>query len=171
MKTALLFSSMLLLFFISCSKGKQETPPSTNPVISIPSAILTDPVNCPPTLYQSNTNAFQLSYAQMKLIKGMSGQMTNITPNISANSTIHVYLRGTNGKYYHLPATTVANIAYNYSLTSAFPQCSFSIKRGAGAEEIFETIILVGAKTSYLSSLSPQLDFSDYGKVKLKLGF
>lgn len=175
MKIALLFGSALLLLCLSCSKSKQEEPPpATTPPANPPPTgltMLTDPVNCPPTLYQSNANAFQLSYARMKLIKGMSGQMTNITPNIIANNSVHVYMKSTDGRYYHLPATTVANILYNYSLTSAFPQCSFNIKRGTGVEEIFESIIVVGAKTSYLSSLNPQLDFSDYSKVKLKLGF
>lgn len=170
MKIALLFSSALLFVCLSCSKNKQEDPPPTTPP-GTGATMLTDPVNCPPTLYQSNTNAFQLSYARMKLVKGMSGQMTNITPNIVSNNTVHVYMKGTNGKYYHLPTTTIANIAYNYSLTSAFQQCSFSIKRGTGADEVFDAIIVVGANTSYLSSLNPQLDFSDYGKVKLKLGF
>jgi hypothetical protein len=176
MKPNLCLAGMLLLFAISCTKSNDEpvaqTPTTPVTVVTTSTAaILTDPVNCPPSLYQANANAFQLSYARMKLIKGMSGQLTNITPSILANNTIHVYLRGSDGKYYHLPATTIANVAYNYTLTSAFPQSSISIKRGAGPEETFETVIVLGANSSYLSAISPQLNFADYGAVKMKLGF
>lgn len=180
MKTPLCYLSVALLFLSSCSKTVEapavvvQPRTDTIPIAIAPApapVLLTDPVNCPPSLYQSNTNAFQFTYARMKLLKGMSGQLTAITPNIIANYNIHIYMRGTSGKYYHLPATTVANVSYNYTLTSAFPQSSFNIKRGAGPEEIFDAIILVGAKASYLSTLNPQLNFADYGTVKMKLGF
>ncbi len=175
MKANLCLAGMLLLCAISCTKSKIEPVSEKATTSSVPTAttaaILTDPVNCPVTLYQSNANAFQLNYTRMKLIRGMSGQLKNISPTVLESNTIHVYLRSASGKYYHLPATTDANVSYNYSLTSSSPQSSITISRGAGPEEIFETIIVVGTKTSYLSCLTPQLNFADYGTVKMKLGF
>jgi hypothetical protein len=175
MKPLTWFIGVSMLFLFSCTKSK-EAPPlptlsQTSATVATPATTLVDPVNCPPTLIQSNANAFQINYARMKLVKSMSGQMKGITPDIIANYAIHVYLRGSNGKYYHLPATTVANVSYNFTLTSAFPQSSISIRRGAGPEEIFESVIVLGAKASHLVTFNPQLNFADYGAVKTKLGF
>lgn len=191
MKKLICLLGLGAVLFVSCSKKSEgEDPTTTNPSTSTPttttpttttpttggtttptSALLVDPVNCPPTLYQSNTNAFQYNYARMKLIKGMSGVLTNLAPAQAANNMIHVYLKGTNGSYYHLPGNSAANIAYNYNVKAAFPSSTVSVTRGTGAEEIVDGIIVVGVNPQYAATFYPPINFNSYETVKNKLGF
>jgi hypothetical protein len=134
-------------------------------------SLLVDPVNCPPTLVQNNTNAFQYNYAKMKIIKGMSGVLSNLTPTQAANNMIHVYLKGTNGQYYHLPGNSAANIPYDYTVKAVFPSSTFAVSRGTGAEEIVDGVIVVGVNPQYASTFYPPINFTSYETVKNKLGF
>jgi hypothetical protein len=160
--------SFLLL---SCSKSVEKPENPAIVTASSTSVLLVDPVACPPSNYQNNSKAFQYNYARTKIIKSMNGQLPNATPDVVSSNIWHVYLRADNGKYYHLPGFSPARIAYSYSVKSASPQSSITISRGAGVEETFETIIVIGVKASYIASLNTPINFDDYASVKNKLGF
>ena len=167
----LLGLSMVLLF--SCTKSVETEPTLLNnssTATPTTAAILTDPDNVPPSNYQSNSNAFQYNYARVKIIKGMTGQLNRTTTDAVAKNLWHTYLRAQDGKYYHIPGNSSNNISYNYFVKTA-SSSTLSITRGAGPEEIFETVIVIGVNPDYASSFRPAINFDDYATVKNKLGF
>ncbi|RYX81257.1 hypothetical protein EON73_04935 [bacterium] len=173
MTKLLSLTGLSMVLFFSCTK-KVETEPTVLNNSSTPTAttaaILTDPVNVPPSNYQSNSNAFQYNYARVKIIKGMTGQLTRTTVDAAAKNQWHLYLRAQNGKYYHMPGNSSNNISYDYFLKTA-TSSTINITRGAGPEEIFETVIVLGVNPNYASAFSPAINFDDYAMVKNKLGF
>ncbi len=154
--------------FISCKK-ESVVPPATETVEVVNATVITDPSNYPPSVSNVKTNVTQLNYGSIKVAKSMNLLLRSITPDIMANSSIHIYLK-LGGNYYHLPNKTPNGISYNYSLKSAYPFCNLTVTRSAGVAEIFEDVIIVVANNSYLLTMTPTLNFSNYGNVKLKLG-
>ena len=165
----LLFLSILFSAFTSCKKESVDTPTEDVPIIENNAVAVTDPVNYPPSVSIAKTNVTQLNYGRIKVAKSMNLQLSNITPDIMANSSIHIYLK-LGGNYYHLPNSTPTGIAYNYSLKAAYPYCNLTVTRSVGLPEVFEDVIIVVAKNSYLLTMTPSLNFGNYGTVKLRLG-
>lgn len=143
-----------------------------NPETSVlnPATPVIDPVNYPPAVTQTLPNAIQLNYGTVTAAKSMTLTLSGITPAILSNHSVHIYLKS-GGKYLHLPGKTDANVIYNYTLKSAAPYCSVTITRAPGTNETFDDIIMVAANFNYLSTLNPPLNFTDYGTVKIRLGF
>jgi hypothetical protein len=165
----LLLLSILFSAFVSCKKETIDTPVEEVPIRVTNAVAVTDTVNYPPSVSNVKTNATQLNYGKIKVVKSMNLLLNSIAPDIMANSSIHIYLK-LGGNYYHLPNSTPAGIAYNYTLRAAFPYCNVTVTRSAGAAEVFEDVIIVAAKNSYLLTMTPTLNFTNYSNVKLKLG-
>ncbi len=164
-----LLSVVLLTSLISCSKEAPEEPANETTVPVTIAAVITDPVNYPPSVSKVLTNAIQLNYGAVKVAKSMNLLLSNITPEIMGTYTVHIYLKA-GGKYYHLPGTTALGTSYNYSLKAAFPFCNLTITRAPGTGEVFDDVIIVLAKNAVLLSMTPSLNFTDYNTVKSRLG-
>jgi len=161
---------VLILSLISCKKEGPELA-STEVTQTVTAAtVITDPVNYPPGVSSVKTNAIQLNYGVLKVSKSMTLTLNNISPDVMANYSVHIYLKSA-GKYIHMPASTASGIAYNYSLKASYPYCSATITRPVGTAEQFEDVIVVAAKNSYLLSMNPTINFTDYNVVKLRLDF
>lgn len=162
-----------MLFLVACTKSN-ATLDSTTPAgasTTNSESILVNPTNCPPSLFQSNANAFHYNFSKMQLSAGMTGMLSSTSPSVSAVSVFHVYLKTADGKYCHLPSYSPGNIPYSYSVKASFPYSTLTITRPNGNSETFESIIVIGVNGSYLSGLTKPINFDDYGTAKTKLGF
>jgi len=163
-----LLSFILIGSLVSCKKETPEATENAGPQI-IAATVVLDPVNYAPGVTKVLTNAIQLNYGAIKVGKSMNLALASITPDIMANYSVHIYLKS-GGKYYHLPALSPMGISYTYTLKAAFPFCNTTVTRPPGVPEMFDDVIVVAAKNSYLLAMTPSLNFSDYNAVKIKLG-
>lgn len=170
MKKLLLFyvGLSVCLIFSSCSKS--ITDPSDPRYINT-AAPIDDPSNWEPSVVQTNTNAKQYNYGRVRIIKGLSLALRGMNASDISINNIHVYLKSSNGTYLHIPSTSHLGISYGYYLKSASPNSTLYITRSAGAAENYEDIVILSAKTSYLQTLNPAINFTVYGNAKTKLGF
>ncbi|MES2777687.1 MAG: hypothetical protein V4722_26145 [Bacteroidota bacterium] len=165
-----ILSLVLLTSLISCSKEAPEEPDSETTTIPVTiAAVVTDPVNYPPSVSKILTNAIQLNYGAVKVARSMNLSLSNVTPEIMSTYSVHIYLKSGN-KYVHLPGTSALGTAYNYSLKAAYPFCNLTVTRAAGTGEVFDDVIIVLAKNTILLSMTPSLNFTDYNAVKTRLG-
>jgi len=165
-----LFLLIIVFFSILGGCNKQNTDINNHPLCRRDAAPIIDPQNLLPDGYQKNGNAVQMNYGSIMAVKSINVILKTITPGDMAIYKAFIYVR-LRDSYVHLPTVTPRGVHYTYKLEVGLPFCSATIVRPEGTGELLEDVIIILAKRSYLLTIGSPLNFSDYGTVKLKLGF
>ncbi|MES2777686.1 MAG: hypothetical protein V4722_26140 [Bacteroidota bacterium] len=169
MRITILFIAAMCLYVAGCGKNH----PEDNGLPTVPPenvAPITDPVSWEPSVIQTNSNARQFNYGKVKIVNGLSVLVKGMNAGDVSSYSLHVYLRTSSGIYIHLPANSANGVAYSYYLKTANPNSTLFVTRTAGSQEIYQDLIILAAKSSFIQSYPGSIDFLNYGSAKAKLG-